>query len=109
MPLSLTTPLNVGAFDTTNYTHVKILRFVHDSANSAIHIVAYHGTLSGGVFTPGKEMDGVTLKRFEVIGAGYTTLVGKLTSASGVAIYNEVARELYQWLLDNNHYVGTIV
>ena len=109
MPLELTTALDMGAID-ADYTHVKILNFLLHSEGEFIEMVVAHGTVDGGgAFTVGKRVAGVTPSHFRIEGADYATIVSAVTSDTGVPIYNEVARELYQWLIDEGHYIGTIV
>ena len=108
--IQLTTPYVVGATDPNGpYTHVKILKFGADLENMFIQFTAQMGTISGSDFIKGIRSKGTTLRTFEVINDDFDTLVAKLTSAAGVAIYDEVARELYQYLIDKGEYAGTIV
>jgi hypothetical protein len=108
MPILLTTPLNMGAVD-TNYTHAQIVEMRLDSLQKRITLICRHGTVSAGVFTAGKLVDGITSKVIACENGDYTTMVAKTTSAQGAYIYNEVARELYLWLIAQGHYAGTIV
>lgn len=108
MPLLLTTPLDMGAVD-VDYTHVKVIAFSVNLVGDFLEISVAHGTEDGeGDFIVGKRVGGVTHKGYELRGADYVTILSKVTSAAGVLIYDEVARELYQWLIDNGHFVGTI-
>jgi len=128
----LTTPFDASGIDPSHpsYTHIKIMWMNWDARTSVISVGAYHGYLDGGDFVSGVEIPKVTVKQSqcynihvgptqaeldidpnagETVTPNYDTMVSKLTSDIGVLVYEEVARELYQWLLDESMYVGTIV
>ena len=108
--LQLTTPYSVGDVDPNGpYTHVKILRFSADLENQHIHFTAQMGTVSGDDFVKGIRSKKYTLRDFNIEGEDYETIISKTTSAQGILIYDEVARELYQWLITKEHYIGTNV
>ena len=109
MPIQLTTPLDTGALDAADYTHAKIVSFKIDIAQAQIELEVHHGTVAQAVFTSGKMLYGVTLKKFVITGEDYAALLAEVTSGTGVLIYDEISNALYQWLLDESHYVGTIV
>lgn len=108
MPIQLTTALDMGAVD-DDYTHVKIMEFTHDALESAILLTVQHGTLSGQTFVRGKKIPNTTQKTFKVTGQDYTDLVAELPANTTETLYAQVAKALYQWLIDNGHYAGTIV
>lgn len=108
--LQLTTPYNVGDVDPNGpYTHVKILQFGVNLEHPSIQFTAQMGTVSGDDFVKGIRAKGTTMKGYSIEGSDYEAMVSKTTSAQGVLIYDEVARELYQWLIDKGHYAGTNV
>lgn len=108
MPLQLTTPLDMGAVD-DDYTHVKIMQFGHDSLEGSIEMTLLHGTMSGNDFVRGKKIPNTTQKTFRVTGQDYIDLVSELPANTTETLYDQVAEKLYQWLIDNGHYAGTIV
>lgn len=108
--IQLATSYNVGDVDPNGpYTHVKILRFSADLEHQRIHFSTQMGTMSGDDFVKGIRAKGSTVQNFDIDHDDYLAIVAKTTSAQGVLIYDEVARELYQWLIDKGHYVGTDV
>jgi len=109
MTIELTTAFDPGDIAEGSYTHVKIVSFFVDLRKGAILIDTLYGVESEGEFTDGVEVPKATRKRFKLSGSDYTTIVAKLTSAADVPIYDEIARELYQWLLDAEHFAGEIV
>lgn len=118
--LVLSSPLSVGDADATQYTHVRITMLVWDSEREQIDMYTRAGTVDSGTFVPGVEIVGVTSKRISVANTQteidgeavelnkYDDFVAKLTSSSGVAIYDEVARECYQFMVDEGIYAGSI-
>lgn len=108
MPIQLTTPMSMGDID-DDYTHVKIIKFEVNLAAQVIEFRTAHGFIDAGDFVLGQNVGQTTRKRFELNGPDFASIITKQTSAAGVLIYDEVARELYQWLIDNGHFAGTIV
>lgn len=109
MTIELTTAFDPGDIAEGSYTHVKVISFVVDIRRKAIMIDTLYGVESGGEFTDGVEVPRSTRKRFKITGNDFDAMVSKLTSAADVLIYDEVARELYQWLLDKGHFAGSII
>jgi hypothetical protein len=108
--LQLTNPYNVGDVDPNGpYTHAKILQFDVNLEHQHIHFVVQLGTISEEAFVKGIRAKNTTMRNFDIQGDDYLAIVAKTTSAQGVPIYDEVARELYQWLIDSGHFVGTNV
>jgi len=133
----LTTPLSLGDMDPTPYTHIRVIDMKwkdrRPKANGvwakSIDFSCHAGHLVDGEFVEGHSIDGLTLKRFQlrdwnqgpteaddpddpiwpIEHTDYTSMVAKLTSASGVLIYDEVARELCQWMIDKGHWIGAVI
>jgi len=110
MPIQLTTPIPAGGLDpeAEEYTQAKLIDFRHQIAGDigGMLLLVEVGNTVGGVWKPARPSKP---KRYPIKGDDYNTMVTKLTSAADVPIYDEVSRELYQWLLDKGYYVGTIV
>lgn len=109
MPIQLTSAFDPGDAGSGTLTHVRISDFRVNLDFKQIRLAVKHGTYVESIWTQGIAIRNVTQKDFSIQGDDYTTIITKLTSAADVSIYDEVARELYQWLLDNEHYAGTIV
>ena len=111
--IELTTVFASGDMAADDFTHVRIQSFNVDLAKKQIAIDTLYGTESGGDFVAGVDVPRITRKRFHITNVGeaaeYDAIAAKLTSDADVPIYEEVARELYQWLLDKAHFVGSIV
>ena len=128
----LTTPFDASGIDPAHpsYTHIKIMWMNWDARTSVITMGCYHGYLDGGDFVMGVEVPNVTFKQSqcynikvgptqaeldadpnagETVTPNYDDMVATLTSAADVLVYEEVANALYQWLLDEGLYAGTIV
>jgi len=109
MTIELTTAFNLGDIADGQYTHVKIISFTVDLMKEALVIDTLFGTEVDGVFTAGIEVPRATRKRFMIKGNDYAELIGAVTSEADAPIYNEVAAQLYGWLVDNGHFAGEVV
>jgi len=110
MPIQLTTAISGGDFEPSPLTHAKIVFFATNLIDSLIEIRVMLGSVANGNFIPAQIQNfGTTVKAFTISGSDYTTLIATTASAQGVILYDEVAEKLYQWLLTNNHFAGTIV
>lgn len=109
MPIQLTTPFATGALDPGGpYQKAKIAVFsVHVEAR-LIEIVVHYGNVVDGAWIPGMLVPGVTVKTFRIEGSAYDALVAQTSAGAGELYYDKVAGALYQWLLDNGHYAGTV-
>ena len=107
--IQLTTALDMGAV-AVDYTHVKIISFTLDSENQRIDLALAHGYLDGeSNWVRGLTIDQATFKKFSISGPAYGILVAKTSAAAGEVYYDEVARELYEYLQANYaEYAGTI-
>lgn len=111
MSIQLTTPLSVGDLDGNSpYQEAKIIDFKLFSADKRMELVVQLGNTIAGKWTPPVlSMGTITVKRFEISDTDYDTLVATQSLAVGEVYYQKVSEALYQWLLDNGHYVGTII
>jgi len=123
MPLQLTSAIQVGDLDVENYTHVQISSFLFDRRKSCITLEVVEGYLDeDDNFVEGKHsrpskflikdlpQEGTEGEdRYSPADPQYSTMVGGTNGESGELVYNTVANALYQWLIDNGHYAGTIV
>jgi hypothetical protein len=110
MPIQLTSSYSVGAVDPNSpYQQVKVLQFTLHPAGRLIELSVQLGNTVDGSWAAGMAIEDKTVKRFRIIGADYDTLVASASAAAGEVYYDKVAQKLYQWLIDNGHFAGTIV
>ena len=110
MPIQLTSPLSVGTIDVNSpYQQVKILQINLLSAVKRIELTVQHGNTINGTWTPGRAIEGTTVQRFKILDSEYDTLIAAKSAGADEVYYDKVGALLYQWLLDEEHYVGTIV
>lgn len=109
MPILLTTPFNGGDSEVGPLTHVMIQE-VHISLMGAhIGLIVHRGTYDGSAFTKAQHMaQDVTMFTPVINGQDFEDLV-QLMGDSSKTVYDSVAEGLYQWLLDNGLFSGTIV
>lgn len=123
MPLDLTTPFQTGDLDPNGpYSQVKIVKMTHDSVAETIEIQVEYGNTALGEWEPGvKEQEMYLVENSpaeyddqgnETVPAGtdYDLLVAKLCGVGNdnTPIYTRVKQELYQWLIDEGYFAGTI-
>lgn len=121
MPLQLTTPIDCGDLD-TDYTHVKVSQFLVSIKNSEVSFHIMVGYMSGDDFVEGKfkasqiedKKDHFVIRNIPAYGEDpadpqYDNFIGGAYGHDGVLLYDDVASEIYQWLIDNNEYAGAIV
>jgi hypothetical protein len=106
MPIQLTTAKSVGDLDTNDYTHVKVTLYRHDLQNNQIHLTVQHGYMDGGSFVVGERAESQVVV---IEGADYGTLMASLPTDGNEKLYDGVARILYQYMIDQAIFVGTIV
>jgi hypothetical protein len=118
MPIQLTTPIDMGALDSNPYTHIMITEFTLSPRAKMISVVTHAGYISGSAFVPGLQVQGVTVKGFRITDDTnsdpplmyYSDMIDVAVGAVPTRkIYDAAAEELYQWLLDCAHFVGTFV
>jgi len=107
----LTTPVDPGAHDPgKTYTHIKIAHLDIYLESRNLNFACNGGYLVGGEYQWGAMEVMETNKTFGIHEADFDNIVANtLTTAAGVRVYDEVANALYQWLLDNGHFAGTLV
>lgn len=104
MPIQLTTVFAVGDFDTDDYQHVRVVSFTLHSVQNFIEVECQYGNTVNGVWVGGTKAPEV----HKIEGADYAAMVAKLPQG-GETIYQAAGREIYQWLIDQGKYVGTLV
>ncbi len=121
MPIQLTTPLDHKAgHDIPNaiYTHIKITSFRMIPDAQAIELIINYGTNIDGVFTKGRTHQRVmwiknkeedTINNIPADPIYNNLMIAAVASAESAPLYTEVARSLYEWLINKGHYEGTIV
>jgi hypothetical protein len=104
MPIQLTTAFNPGDLDTVTYTQVKITKVYLSLDSKSFEIRCQYGNTVETAWVKGVVDD----RNFNISGTDYDTLIAATPEAEETT-YDAAARELYQWLLDNDKFVGTIV
>lgn len=106
MPILLTTAYNPGDADPgKTYPRVKIISFSLVPDDKYLDMQLEYGDVSEGNWVPG------VAKRIgkQITGAAFDSLAGgSLPLDANELIYDGASRTLYQWLLDNNIFAGTI-
>lgn len=107
MPITLTTPIDTGDLDGV-LNKVRIAHFEVQVARRTIRMQVQYGKMVNDVWQPTPAR--VNRQRnFRINEAEFDALVASSTSsASGELVYDLVSKNLYQWLIDNDHVVGTI-
>jgi hypothetical protein len=119
MPLQLAIPVSTGDLSANDLTHVKVERFRIDIENKRLEFAVNFGFYNEGIWSPGEYQPSV--RRMFIVrdaapegGEGGSTDFTDLVAASTPLtleekLYDGVARTLYQWLIDNGHFDGSIV
>lgn len=106
MPILLTTPYDPGDNNPgVTYPRAKITGFSH--SNGVIGFGVTYGDLVDGVPGTWERGTGSPAKSFTIEGADYSAMVAEVATA-GEKIYDEVARVLYEWLISEGHFAGSI-
>ena len=125
MTIALTTPLEYPAehgCPAETLGEVKIIDFHVSIVESWLTITTQYGNTVDGTWIPGcaagneitvrnepAQFDPADLENSILADPAYNILVGtSLTSAAGVPTYGEVSKGLYQFLVDKEHYIGTV-
>ena len=109
MPIQLTTPFDTGAIDSGSYGQVKIIAMNIDLIERKIDLRVQHGNTVNDEWVSGIIVRDITSKDFTIRDTDYTTIIATESEAAEELYYDKVADTLYQWLIDNAHYIGTIV
>lgn len=97
MPWSLTTAVDVGDLDDSDYGQVKIVRDEHDSVSGRIVVYLQYGNTVEGSWVPGIPPRGKDTVH-EISGSDYTSLIANSTPNEGETTYEAVKRALYSYL-----------
>jgi len=123
MALLLTTAVSPGDLEGFDYDRVKIVDFQLKTEAKYIRFVVEYGTIQdskwvAGMFQPVGFPKDYAIRDMigQVDGAGdpipdvtdFTDMVASLPTDGAELLYDGVARVLYQWLIDNGHFAGTI-
>lgn len=103
MPITLTTPKDVGDLDTSDYTTVKIIDVNTNSEKRAVRFTHLLGYMDGDDFVHGK----LPKEMVELIGDDINPIVSVM-GAADENLWDHGARAGYQYLLDQGIYVGSI-
>ena len=123
MPILLTTPINSGDLDPAapdhEYTEAKIISFTADIKNKALTLNVEYGNTVTGTWVSGlfpkicvrivNIPEIITEEGTIPADPQYDEIVATLPTSLVVPLYDAVSTNLYQWLLDNDVLVGTIV
>jgi hypothetical protein len=105
MPVTLTTAADPGDNDPgQSYPKCKVLHFNIDMLAKQINFTLGYGDVVDTSWVIG---NGVRAKDFTIIGTDYDTMIAA-ASLADEAVYAGAKRVLYQWLIDEEHIVGTI-
>lgn len=103
MPLTLTSAIDMGDADANDYTTVKITNLDILVESGRLYFNCAKGYLDGGNFVAGLLQP----ERFEVSGDAFTAMKA-VAATTDESWWDHSARVLYQWLLDEEHFVGSI-
>lgn len=98
MPWTLTTAVDVGDLDTSDYTQVKIVRDEHDSVSGRMVVFLQYGNTVDSAWVPGMPPKNKKTIH-EITGSAYTTLITNSTPNEGESTYDAVKRALYNHLV----------
>jgi len=104
MPLSLTTPISAGDLDpgVASYAQVRVTGFEY--RRRLLRFRTEVGNTVDAAWVRGKGR-----RTFTVDGAAFDTLVSTHSTLADELTYDAVERGLYEWLISEGHYAGTIV
>jgi len=126
MPLQLTTPKSTGDLDLSAlnnaYGEIKIIKQDIDVTNKVISLsIEYGNTVNDiwiqGILPPQEFKIRNMPAQYDLLEppneivpaiAHYDILISQLPTDANISIYNNVAVALYQWLIDNGYFSGTI-
>lgn len=114
MAILLTTPLDTGDIDSVDYAEAKMLEFVWDGNSEQMRLLMQYGNTVSGEWIPGKPFNGPVYSNPQyhlITGQAYVDCVSEYCTCSGtpVLVYENVKNILYQYLVDQDIYPGTIV
>lgn len=92
-----------------DYTHVRITRFCIDTVGAQLELWCDYGTIVDNAFVQGKSRTATVTIRDTPNNAYYTDLVGASPEDDTTLLYDQVSNALYQWLLDQSVFAGSIV
>ena len=110
MPIQLTSSVTIPGEVGNPYTHVRVKSLQVDIDGSALQFNVAYGKYNNSVWewttrlppTPFILLDNDA-------GPAFTNFVSSHVTNTNELTYDAVARGIYEWLLDNNKYVGTLV
>ena len=105
MPLQLTTAFNPGDMDPDKtYAQVKIIGYSVNILDRSMSLFCQLGNTVNGAWTPSV----VPVKTINLLSDKFLPLMLQAV-VNGETVYNAVSRVLYQHLIDDGTYPGTIV
>lgn len=106
MPLTLTTPVSTGDLDpaAASYAKIKVTEFSADLWRGLMVFHVSYGNVVDDVWV-GSHFG---RREFKISGQEFLDLITTHATLDDELTYDAVARGLYQWLIDNGHYAGTI-
>lgn len=125
MPLQLTTPVSVGGLDPDaaggEYDQIRIENLEFDFVRKKIGLRCVYGNTVSGDWVSGKKEMRIGVQNQEAaydengdIIAGtsstaYDDVVALLPVDDTTPLYTQVGDTLYQWLIDQGYFVGSVV
>jgi hypothetical protein len=107
--IQLNTAISVGDADEYSYSHVKIQKLTFDTLEKRATLKVMAGHILDSEFTPGIIIRGTTQQTVRIEGDDFLALAGAKTTAADVLIYDELSDALYNYLLTEGLYSGTVV
>jgi hypothetical protein len=104
MPILLTTPYDPGDLDTTTYAQVEIVSLHEEKIQRFFRLYCQYGNTVSSVWTPGV----IDIAQFQIKNTDYTDILNRLP-LSGNTGYQTLYKGLYQYLIDQHIYPGTII
>lgn len=106
MPIRLETPFNPGDLDPgKSYTDVMIEDFTINLVRKRIRLVVARGYQSGGNWVRGKS----AILKHEITGDDYDAVTSLSPFDPSSLLYDQVARALYEYLIDEGIYPGVVI
>ena len=113
MPIQLTSPIQTGSLDSNGpYTQVKVIGVGLDVLKRRIDLICQYGNTVDGVWVGGLETvsnRSVTIKDEDETHHDFTDITANESEDAGEVYYDRESEILYQYLIDKDIFIGTIV
>ena len=106
MPIQLTTPIQTGDLDINGpYQQVKIIEVLTYVTQQVIVVTCQYGNTITNNWVPGVLTGAAATQQYQVL---FADVIAE-EPEEGETAYEATSRILYEWLLDNNKFIGTFV